>query len=933
MGKSNAKFRTPKLLIVLAVLLVLFIVVLALSGFLTDLIWFKEVGYTSVFLTELFTKLKIGVPAFVLFTALGFVALTALKRNFLKKNDFTISENNKSKVKKALFATAAALGLFISAVLIGNLWFEILEFANAQDFGVADPLFHNDVGFYMFKYDFLVGLADSAIAIVLAFVAATVVMYGLLAGFSDSAEDEEVHPVRDINFFRSTESFGIKAKAILSVALNEMLVLGVLFFLFVAFRLYLVQFNVLYDSTGLFYGAGFTEINVSLVVYRILIVLSIVSAIMLVIAAKKKKLLLAAVVPAAMLLVAVLGGGAESLVQNVIVDPDELSKERTYMERNIEYTRLAYDLSDVQVKEFVPENNLTKLQVLDNMETFSNIRINDFEPSQQFYNQTQSIRSYYTFNDVDVDRYFVNNEYTQVFLSAREIDPKKSDDSWLIQHLKYTHGYGLTLSRVDKITASGQPDMLIKSIPPVSQVPEITITRPEIYYGELADSYVVVNTSEQEFDYPSGESNVYCNYEGTGGIKLNPFNRLLFAIRENSLKLLISTNVKSSSRIMIHRNIAERIQKIAPFLTYDDDPYVVAADGKIYWIADGYTVSDMYPYSEPYKHDDGVNYIRNSVKIVVDAYNGDVSFYICDEKDPIVQTLAKIYPKLFKSLAELPESLKCHLQYPNALFNIQSQVYERYHMTDVDVFYQNEDRWDISTELYGQTTAQTTANYSIMKLPGEESAEFVSSISYAPTGKSNLTGILVARQDGEHYGELVVYRMPKDRIIYGTAQVEAKVNQDAEISKEFSLWNNSGSTYSRGNMFVIPVEQSILYVEPVYLYASTGSLPEVKRVICIYGEEIAYEPTLAECLNKLFGAGAGDPLNTPYPIIAGHEAAENIRNGEDDPVDPENPDEPVNPEDPESLAALFEDLYKQWTELGSKLEEIMNKIKEAGGEE
>ncbi len=931
MAKSRIKFAGGKWLVICGILLALVLVIFALSGFLTDLIWFKEVGYTSVFLTEIFTKLKIGVPAFLLFTALGYISLTALKKNFLTKNDFEISPENNPRVKKALFATSAALGLFISAVLIGNLWFEILEFVNAQSFDISDPLFHNDVGFYMFKYDFLVGLADSAIAIVVAFVAATVVMYGLLVGFADPVGEAEVRPANSTGFFRSPDSFGVKAKAVLGVARNEMLMLGVLFFLFVAFRLYLVQFNVLYDSSGLFYGAGYTEINVKLVIYRILMVLSVVAAVMLPLAIKKKKILFAAAVPAVMLIIAVLGRGAVSLVQNVIVDPDELSKERTYIDRNIEYTRLAYDLSDVQVKEFVPENNLTKVQVLDNMETFSNIRINDFEPSQQFYNQTQSIRSYYTFNDVDVDRYYVNNEYTQVFLSAREIDPKESDDSWLIQHLKYTHGYGLTLSRVDKITASGQPDMLIKSIPPVSQVPEITITRPEIYYGELADGYVVVNTSEQEFDYPSGESNVYCTYEGTGGIKLNPFNRLLFAIRENSLKLLISTNIKSDSRIMIYRNIAQRIQKIAPFLTYDDDPYVVTVDGKIYWIADGYTVSDMYPYSEPYKHDDGVNYIRNSVKIVVDAYNGDVNFYICDEEDPIVQTLAKIYPKLFKNISELPESLKSHLQYPNALFNIQSQVYERYHMTDVDVFYQNEDRWDISTELYGQSTAQTTANYSIMKLPGEENAEFVSTISYAPTGKSNLTGILVARQDGAHYGELVVYRMPKDRIIYGTAQVEAKVNQDAEISKEFSLWNNSGSTYSRGNMFVIPVEDSILYVEPVYLYASTGSLPEVKRVICIYGEELAYEPTLAECLNKLFGAGAGDPLNTPYPIIAGHEAAEKIRNGEDDPV--VDPDDPVTPEDPDSLAALFEDLYKQWSELGSKLEEIMNRLKEAGGEE
>ena len=944
MAKDPGK-RAMRWVIVIGVILFLALLLFILSDFLTDLIWFGEVGYTSVFLTELFTKLKIGIPGFIIFAALGYFVLWLLKRSFLKKNEFELKAEDKGKIRKSMMAISAALGLFIAIFLVSNLWFDFLRFVNASEFGIEDPLFGNDVGFYMFKYDFLSGLADSAIAIVVAYIAATILLYSILVGFAKPTEERgtagemEEDPESGKMIFKFDVSAGgnfkQKLKAILGVALNEMLTLGVLFFLFVSFRLYLEQFDVLYDSTGLFYGAGFVEVNVKLVVYRILMVLAIVAALMLIIAAKKKSIKWAIVVPLAMVLVSVLGTGVHALVQNFVVEPDELSKERQYIERNIKYTRLAYDLDDVSIQDFVPQSDLTKEEVLDNMETFSNIRINDFEPAKLFYNQTQSIRTYYNFNDVDVDRYYVNDEYTQVFLSAREISAEDTDDSWLIQHLKYTHGYGLTLSRVDKITSSGQPDMLIKSIPPVSQVPEISITRPEIYYGEKTDTYVIVNTDEQEFDYPSGEQNVYCNYQGTGGIELNFINRILFSIKEQSLKLLISNNVNSDSRIMVYRNIADRIAKIAPFFVYDDDPYVVTVDGKIYWIADAYTASTMYPYSEPYQRGDYTNYIRNSVKIVVDAYNGDVNFYICDEEDPIVQTLAKIYPKLFKDMSQLPASLKSHLQYPNALFNIQAKVYERYHMTDVDVFYQNEDRWDISRELYGQSEAQMTANYFIMKLPGSDHAEFVSSISYSPVNKNNLTGILVARQDGEHYGELVVYRMPKDRQIYGTLQIESKINQDADISKEFALWNNSGSTYSRGNMFVIPVEDAILYVEPVYLYASTGSLPEVKRVIVFYNEQIAYESTLADCLDKLFGKGAGDPLLTPYPIVAGHEAAEAIRRGET--VDPDDGQgestEPIDiPDgaDKQTLTDLFNKLYENYTELGKQLQQILEALKQLG---
>ena len=539
-----------------------------------------------------------------------------------------------------------------------------------------------------------------------------------------------------------------------------------------------------------------------------------------------------------------------------MVNPDEINKESKYLERNIEYTQQAYGLSQVDMKDFAASQDLTSEDIANNDETISNIRINDYSPTQTFYNQTQSIRQYYTFNDVDVDRYMINGEYTQTFLSPREIDEEKISDTWLNRHLKYTHGYGVTLSRVDKITASGQPDVLIGGIPPESTAEEIDITRPEIYYGELTNDYVLVNTSEDEFDYPDGNSNKYTQYEGDAGIRLNLLNKLMFSVKERSVNLLVSSNVNSDSKILINRNISARVQEIMPYLEYDNDPYMVTVDGKLFWIIDAYTHTDMYPYSEPYSQNSGTNYIRNSVKVVIDAYNGTTDYYIVDDTDPMAQTFKKIYPDLFKDMDEMPEAIRAHIRYPSTLLNIQAQVYQRYHMNDVKVFYQNEDLWEISNEIYGMEEQAMTPNYYIMKLPGEESAEFVNSIPFTPKDKNNLMGLMVARNDGEHYGELVLYQMPKSRTVYGPMQVEAQIDQNTEISQEFSLWNSSGSNYSRGNMFVVPIEDSLLYIEPVYLEATNSSIPEVKRVIVAYGDRIAYEPTLAEALNSLFGEGS-----------------------------------------------------------------------------
>lgn len=866
------------LTIIIGVLAAIAIAFVGLTYFFTDWLWFSEMGYVSVFFKELLTKLAFGVPAFLLLTAICYGYLMVMKRSYYKEVATCERRISEKRLNLLTGGLSMVFGLFGAVPIANNLWFQLLQFINSTDFNIADPIFGYDVSFYIFRLDFLSTLNQLLIFIIVAFIAINFVYYFILLSlrkpdFLDEPQVVYDTPKRenplgdgifgqmfDLGDSKGHSSFNKDTMTrLLSIVGNPLKILGVIFFLMLGLNFFIQQFTLLYtSSSGVVYGAGFTDITVKLWVYRILMALSLVSAALFVVAVNKRKLKTFLLIPAVMIGVQLLGFCGTLLVQNLVVSPDEISKESKYLENNIEFTRYAYDLQDIEIKQFSATNDLTAEDIANNEETISNIRINDYEPALKFYNQAQSIRSYYQFNDVDVDRYMVNGDYTQTFLSAREIDETSTGSQWLSNHLKYTHGYGITLSRVDKVTESGQPDMLIDSIPPVSDVQEIDITRPEIYFGESTNNYLVVNTDEKEFDYPSGDTNVYTEYQGDAGVKLNFINRLLFSIREGSFKLMVSTNIDSDSKIIINRNIKERIETIAPFLTYDDDPYIVTADGGLYWVVDAYTTSSYYPYSEPYSQKTNVNYIRNSVKVVVDAYNGDTSFYVVDPDDPIALTLQKIYPELFKDVEEMPESLKSHLRYPDTLFNIQSRVYAKYHMTDINVFYQNEDRWDIAKEIYGTEEVKMASTYYIMKLPGEEHAEFINSVPYTPASKNNMTALLVARNDGENYGNLILYQLPKDRIIYGPRQVEAQINQNTEIAQDFTLWESSGSKYTRGNMFVIPIEDSLMYVEPIYLESSNSSLPEVKRVIIYYNERIAYESTLPAALNSMFGDGSSD---------------------------------------------------------------------------
>ncbi len=932
-----------KILLVLAIVVVIGALFLSLVNFIANFLWFKEMGYLDVFFKQLVTQLTVGVPTFVVVTALVILYLNHLRKGYFKQIA-SGEETDMKALKKSTIILALLFGAGATFFAVTQLWFEILKFANSTGFDIQDPLFHLDIGFYLFKLDFLTQLNELLIGVIIGFVALTVIYYILLLTvrtpdmFEDNPQQGQTQEQEQYDdgrysgasnpFENATKGaedifskfgFKIKRKApqprkqfdddnfkrLMKIASGKITGLGCIFFLMLAIDFFLKQFDLLHAHTGAVYGAGFTDVNITLWMYRVLCGLAVISAILFVVYMAKKQYKKILTVPVVMIVVGLIGTGAAMLVQNFIVSPDELQKETPYLLNNIEYTQYAYGLEDVDIKSFAADNTLIAEDIANNMETITNIRINDFEPAEQFYNQTQSIRQYYTFNDVDNDRYWVNGEYTQTFLTAREIDENKISDTWLNRHLKYTHGYGVAMSRVDKVTSSGQPDVLVGNIPPVSAVDEIEITRPEIYFGELSNDYVVVGTKEQEFDYPNGDSNSYNMYDGNAGIKMNLFNRLVFAIREGSLKLLVSSNINGDSRIIINRNVVDRVHTIMPYLSYENDPYMVTVDGKLYWIIDAYTVSNLYPYSEPYSEETNVNYIRNSVKVVIDAYNGNTDYYVIDENDPIAQTYAKIYPTLFKKLDQMPEGLKAHLRYANTLFSIQAKVYGKYHMEDVNVFYQSEDLWDIGNEIYGMEKQQIIPNYYIAKLPGESKAEFFNSVPFTPRSKQNMTALMIARNDGDNYGQLVLYQFPKSKTVYGPEQIEAQIDQNTEISKDFTLWASNGTTYRRGNLFVIPINTSVLYVEPVYLEAQNSSIPEVKRIIMAYKDQIAYGETLADCIITLFG----------YDINADSET---------------KPDDSsiINPDDGEEEGGETPEAMTQ-AELIAKAQEAFNKAQEA----
>ncbi|NLK65735.1 MAG: UPF0182 family protein [Tissierellia bacterium] len=853
---------------VFGVIALIFLVINSFTGiirFATNYLWFKELRYTETFLTKIKAQIIIGVPIFVILTIFLYIFIKKLKKKYDEESEII---NVSKKVNLVIKLISAGASLFITLNITSTMWFQILQYINSMDFGTRDPIFNNDIGFYVFKLPLINTFIGSVISILFLMTIVIVLFNGYLAlkdsikNVSEKFEDIQQFPRQHIDLNN------ILNKKFAERIINQLSIIGVLLFLLLGARYVLRCYDLLYSRLGRVFGAGYTDINITLNLYRVLAVGCIVAAVTFFIGARKRKLITSLAVPAALIIISILGTGIAGGVEKFIVEPDQLSKETEYMQYSIKSTQSAYALDDVKTIQFPANNNLTIEDLEDNPEVMDNIRINDQEPLIQVYNQLQGIRPYYVFNDVDVDRYVIDGVYKQVFLSARELDQDRLNEqarTWVNQYLKYTHGYGITVSTVNNVTPQGQPEMLVKNIPPTTET-DFNIKRPEIYFGEKTNNYIIVNTDEMEFDYPSGADNVETLYEGEAGINLSFLNKLLFSIREGSYRMLISKNIDKESRILINRNIIQRVTEIAPFLYFDPDAYIVVNqdDGKLYWIIEGFTVSDKFPYSQPtdllFEGWD-VNYIRNSVKAVVDAYDGTTDFYIADESDPIINVYDKIFTDLLKPISEMPEGLRKHVRYSKAFFDVQSDIYRLYHIENPTVFFGREDYWDLANEKYmGGGEGPAGSSYLMFKLPGEEGVEFLLTNQYTPQNKDNMIALLAARNDGENYGELVLYEFPKTKVISGPNMIETKIDQDTNISSQLTLWSQMGSDVLRGNTVVIPIEESLLYVEPIYLKSDTDSnFPEMKMVVVSYGDKILMEPTLDIAIERLFGIGQQKP--------------------------------------------------------------------------
>jgi len=780
-----------------------------------------------------------------------------------------------------LRAIAILISIIFSFIWAEN-WTLVLRFFNPSSFNYLEPQFNQDIGFYIFRLP-LWQLVESWLLGIFSCALISCFLFYLLSGNSLSEG-------KFLGFSR--------------VQLRHLSFLGAAVMTSLALQHWLNRYDLLYDSRGIIYGAGYTNIKVQLPIEIILTIVSLISAAWLLFKGftgyrnlqiqqrKVTRIVLLALPFTIYLFVFSISNLLSETVQYLVVQPNELNKERTYIERSILMTRKAFNLDAIESKMFNPQGELTAQDIKNNYLTIKNIRLWDTRPILQTNRQLQQIRPYYQFLDADIDRYILkgqnyqgsktsNNNKQQVIIAARELDYAQVFNiakTWLNEHLVYTHGYGFTVSPVNQVSQGGLPEYFVKDIGTGTEESgtltvssevirqSIPIGKPRIYYGELTNSYIMTSTKVKELDFPSGEENVYNTYDGKSGIKIgNYLRRLLFAEYLKDWPMVFTQNFTPETKLLFRRNIKQRVQEIAPFLNYDIDPYLVAAKTSqeadkqgdhLYWIIDAYTTSDRYPYSDP--GNNKFNYLRNSVKVVVDAYNGDVNFYISDSSDPMIQTWDKVFPQLFQPLSAMPGDLRRHIRYPEDLFNTQSERLLTYHMTDPQVFYNREDQWQIPQEIYGAKFQQVAPYYLIMKLPTAIAEEFILLHPYTPTSRPNLIAWLAARSDGEEYGKLLLYKFPKQKLIYGPNQVEALINQDPTISQQISLWNREGSRAIQGNLLIIPIEKSLLYVEPLYLEAKRNSVPILARVIVVYGNQIVMAETLEAGLDIIFNSQPDD---------------------------------------------------------------------------
>ncbi len=870
----------PKRLALILVALVLFVGLPRFAEIYTEWLWFGEVGFQGVFLKSLVTKGVLGIAVFAGAFALLFANLRLAVRGpersyrvFPGGGDIEPIVLERKHLGYLATGLATVVALFVGAIA-SSQWLVALQFLNGVPFGDADPIFGRDTAFYVFTLPFLdfvryIGLA----VVVLAFIGSTAA-YVVTGQLSLTPEGLQV---------------GTSPR-------QHLAMLIAIVFVLLAAGAYLDMPRTLMTPAGILHGASYVDDVIRLPALFVLTIVAAGGALAAAYAAMSSTVWAVGAAVAAYLVVLVGGGGVATLVQQLIVTPDEQSKEAPYIVHNIAATRAAFDLNDIEERSVSGDALLTMSDIEDNAETINNVRLWDHQPLLDTFGQIQAIRTYYEFASVDNDRYVVDGEYRQTMLSARELNSDSLPNrSWVNERLQYTHGFGVAMGPVNEVTQEGLPVLFLKDLPPRSET-SLAVEQPSIYFGELSNDYVLVNTNTDEFHYPEGEDNVSNRYDGNGGLELgNLFKRLLFSLRFRSYEMMVSGQLSADSRVIFHRNISDRLAAIAPFLDYDSDPYLVIADDRLFWIRDAYTLTGNYPYSTPVTN--GINYIRNSVKVVIDAYNGTTTFYIADTDDPIAAMLSNVFPDFLQPLDSMPEELQSHLRYPEGIFTLQTTMYSTYHMTNPSVFYNREDQWEVPVV----DNNQMEPYYTIMRLPGEEKAEFIQMLPFTPRGRNNMAAWMVARSDGAQYGKLMSFQFPKQKLVFGPSQIVNRINQDQEISPQFTLWNQQGSEVIHGTLLVIPIEEALLYIRPMYLRASGGRIPELKQVVVAYQNQIVMEATLDLALNRMFGGGT--PTPSPFePTTLSADAA------------PDAPSTSTAPSDVESSSPLAQQAQQHYSQ-------------------
>lgn len=859
--KPNFNFRMKNIFkgkkniyLLLGLFLVFLIMLFNSTHIIATLQWFGEVGYTRTYLTRALAVGGLTLPIFLVFYLVSIFYYRSIAKKYDQVSYPPKTPEQIRNRNRLVYLAAGVFFLIISYGLAKDNWYLILQFINGTAFNAVDPVFGKDISFYVFRmplYQFVVSIALSVVVLL---IILTFIIYLLIAAKSS---------FNRMNFRNLRGILHVLKSGFIQFAGRSLAMLISLYLLLLAVRYYLDSFLIMFNESGVVYGPGYTDVQVNVPFLRGIALISAVSALVVAYAVQKRKVNLIAYSVVLIFGLSILRVFVSAGVEALVVNPNQLERERPYIENNINMTRQAFGIQNVDIRQFEANQNISSEEVVTNRDVVDSIKVNSYRHTLDFIKQAQVIRSYYDFNDVDVDRYIINGEKKQVFLAPREIDRSViSPATWQNVHLFYTHGYGVVMSDSSTVTSQGQPDFLMKDIP-ATNLTDISVENPRIYFGEMVSDYVITGARTDEFDHPRGGENETYRYTGSAGIKLSLMNRLLYAIEEKEPKILISSLLDSNSKIIRKRNIVDRVRAIAPFLHYDEDPYIVVADNQVYWMMDAYTTTDRYPNARIYG---GINYIRNSVKVTINAYTGEVNFYLADQEDPIAVTYNKIFGELFKNLDEMPETLREHIKYPEDLFAIQTTVLEEYHVTDPGIFYNGEDIWQKSSVTSSNSQEKVAQDpYSLFTSFGdEEDLELVFTEYYTVKGKENMVAIVSVRMEKDHYGQLVEYKFPPQKTVSSPYLFRNKLNQDPEISKELSLLDSGGSKVEFGDMVITPIEDSLLYVVPIYLVAEgENSIPEVKRFIVSNDDRIVISDTFNNGIGKLFSLNMEEPGEGP----------------------------------------------------------------------